>query len=798
MFLGTNFMVQAQPWINEIHYDNNGGDVGEGIEIAGAAGTDLSCLSIVLYNGNTGNSYSTTALSGIIPDEGCGYGAIWFAIANMQNGGSDGLALVYINNGFACPLATTVIQFLSYEGTLTAANGPAAGQLSVDIGVAETGSTPIGQSLQLTGAGNNYAAFTWSTPSAASTGSLNTAAGQSITPCGGNSVTTGALTGAPFTADCGTGTGTNGSVAFTSTGTFNAPNIYVVQLSDATGSFASPVVIGNLASTANAGNIPFTIPSATVSGAGYLIRIVATDPAVVGSSTAPFTITQTNPCSITTGAVATTPFAVNCTTSTTAAGTVAFTSTGVFNPGNVYTVELSDETGSFIAPTVIGTLASTANAGSINITIPFTVNTGAAYVVRVISSDPAITGSTSAAFTITQMAQCLPSIPNTSGLIINEFSNGSTGAQEYYEFVVAGECGALVDIRGFILDDNNGTFSTNFPLTGSGVASGHFRFSAAAQWAAIPVGSLIVVYNACDRNPSLPADDPSDLIIVDSLYVVPHTSPLFESCGTRPAAPTDSTYAPCTYATAAACPAFSWGPLGLRNAGDAIQVRSPNGAYFHGISYGNATISGGPDNTKLFTTNGSGLVGWFTTGDFRNIAQWQSGPAPANETPGLPNDAANLLWLRAMRDTVSANCPIVVLPVELSSFSGRNTKKGNLIMWSTDSERDASHFIIERSTDAKNWENIHYENAVGNSTNTMNYSFVDDSYDRSINYYRLNQFDIDGANTLYNRYIYIDNSKLSNNNVVRIVNVLGQDISADTPGIQIHVFEDGSSKKFYK
>ena len=35
-------------WINEFHYDNNGGDVGEFVEIAGVAGTDLSLYSNAL------------------------------------------------------------------------------------------------------------------------------------------------------------------------------------------------------------------------------------------------------------------------------------------------------------------------------------------------------------------------------------------------------------------------------------------------------------------------------------------------------------------------------------------------------------------------------------------------------------------------------------------------------------------------------------------------------------------------------------------------------------------------------
>ncbi|MCB1070736.1 MAG: hypothetical protein KDL31_10310 [Kiritimatiellae bacterium] len=63
-------------WINELDYDNVGTDSNEFVEIAGPAGTDLSVYSVVLYNATDRKVYQTDALSGIIDDEGCGYGAI--------------------------------------------------------------------------------------------------------------------------------------------------------------------------------------------------------------------------------------------------------------------------------------------------------------------------------------------------------------------------------------------------------------------------------------------------------------------------------------------------------------------------------------------------------------------------------------------------------------------------------------------------------------------------------------------------------------------------------------------------
>ena len=152
-------------FINEIHYDNDGGDVGEFIEVAGEAGLDLTGYTLALYNGSNGTVYGTISLTGTIDDEGTGFGAVSFERSGIQNGSPDGVALVDPDGN--------VLQFLSYEGTITATDGPASGSTSEDIGVAETTTTPIGQSLQLEGTGSESSSFSWAGPSAASPGSIN-------------------------------------------------------------------------------------------------------------------------------------------------------------------------------------------------------------------------------------------------------------------------------------------------------------------------------------------------------------------------------------------------------------------------------------------------------------------------------------------------------------------------------------------------------------------------------------------------------------------------------------------------
>ena len=495
---------------------------------------------------------------------------------------------------------------------------------------------------------------------------------------------------------------------------------------------------------------------------------------------------------ITTGTVTGNPFTVDC-AGTTDAGTIDFTSIGTFIGGNIYTAQLSDAAGSFASPTSIGTLASTANSGTINITIPAGTASGSGYLIRVISDNPVTTGSSSAVFTITQTGTCGPTLP--AGLIINEWSNGPAGSQEYYEFVVAGQCGELVDIRGYILDDNNGTFTTpaSYSGTASGIAPGHFRFAFVAQWASIPVGSLILIYNANDPNTDLPADDPTDANN-DSLYVVPHNNALFERCLSMPIATTpDSLYTPCTYTVS---PLSGWGALSLRNSGDAIQVRQPDGTYYQGVSYGGSEISGGPNNLKLFTGSGSAMAGWFTNGDFFDISNWTSGAANVtNQTAGLANNALNQAWLLEMRDSQTENCPFTTLPVEITLFEGWNEPYGNKIIWETATEKNSDYFVIDRSIDGKSWIEVQTIKSVGNSETTSKYSTVDIGFEEVMNYYRLSQYDLDGTEKRHYKSVTIDNSIVSDIELIGIYNILGQPVTYEYKGLQIHVFSNGTSKK---
>jgi hypothetical protein len=109
-----------------------------------------------------------------------------------------------------------------------------------------------------------------------------------ISTISAQTITTGTISGSTFCS------GSAVSVPFTKQGGFNPSNIFTAQLSDASGSFASPVAIGTLASNTG-GTIPATIPLSTISGTGYRIRVVSSIPPVTGSDNGTDLTIETTP-----------------------------------------------------------------------------------------------------------------------------------------------------------------------------------------------------------------------------------------------------------------------------------------------------------------------------------------------------------------------------------------------------------------------------------------------------------------------------------------------------------------------
>jgi len=81
--------------------------------------------------------------------------------------------------------------------------------------------------------------------------------------------------------------------------------------------------------------------------------------------------------------------------------------------------------------------------------------------------------------------------------------------------------------------------------------------------------------------------------------------------------------------------------------------------------------------------------------------------------------------------------PYVALPVTIVNFDAKRSGNVNNLSWVTTQESNASRFVVERSTDGKNFNEIGFVAAFGNSSTAKNYRFVDAAPNKGNNYYRL-------------------------------------------------------------
>ncbi len=90
------------------------------------------------------------------------------------------------------------------------------------------------------------------------------------------------------------------------------------------------------------------------------------------------------------------------------------------------------------------------------------------------------------------------------------------------------------------------------------------------------------------------------------------------------------------------------------------------------------------------------------------------------------------------------------LPITLVEFIGKPMPIGNVLNWTSSSEKNNDHFSVERSQDMQHFEAIGEVKGNGSTEAISHYNFTDKQPLSGINYYRLRQFDFDGSNALSN------------------------------------------------
>jgi hypothetical protein len=134
------------------------------------------------------------------------------------------------------------------------------------------------------------------------------------------------------------------------------------------------------------------------------------------------------------------------------------------------------------------------------------------------------------------------------------------------------------------------------------------------------------------------------------------------------------------------------------------------------------------------------------------------------------------------------------LPIELTSFKGVAQEKFNTLSWTTASESNIDYYTLERSTDGENWRLVSTQTGSTAGDFSLTYSVNDADYiPNEVNYYRLSKTTKDGKSEAIRTISLVNNGEPLK--VLKVVNMLGQEVQSDYEGLRIIIYSDGSVLK---
>lgn len=141
------------------------------------------------------------------------------------------------------------------------------------------------------------------------------------------------------------------------------------------------------------------------------------------------------------------------------------------------------------------------------------------------------------------------------------------------------------------------------------------------------------------------------------------------------------------------------------------------------------------------------------------LLQNLSGVSLAGMFQGGSDEGFDQYWVRG------SLLQAMVFPVELLSFEAIVIDESVRLQWATASEINHDFFSIERSVNARDFEEIQEISGTGNSQETRNYETWDHDPYTGTSFYRLKSVDVDGAYQ-YSRIVEVHISALASNELI--------------------------------
>lgn len=531
------------------------------------------------------------------------------------------------------------------------------------------------------------------------TGSLNTNGALTVNPI---SITTGAVN----SIFC---QGNTIFIPYTRCGGFSTGNVFTAQLSDVNGNFTGGETnIGTLTSVNN-GNISAVIPASATPGNLYCIRVISSNPNVVGSLNTTGNLTL-NPFTMTVGSLNT----IYCPGNQIV---VPFTVCGGFTTGNVFTAQLSDAYGNFTGgQQTLGTLTGI-NGGNIIGTIPPATPAGSLYRIRIVSSTPYVVGGVNG-FDI--IINPLTNLSGTSFLNTGTAYaplSGNTNVP-----VAIGDLNDgisdIVDI-GFTFNFGNTNY-TQFKMSTNGFITFDLTSTATNLYNPIAATSSTLVIAGFASN-----------------LILSGTKPMsFKLTGTAPNRILKLQWQNITHTPNAP-------GSGALTAGE-FQIWLYETTNVYEVIYGTFAT------TAIANFGSYAQVGWKGKcptdgkGVYKSSYPYWDSPYPTNYLTSMSFGSSGGFMFLPYPGQMFRFTPPAILPIELVEFSGEQQDDHILLEWTTASELNNDHFEIEHSIDGYEFKSIGTIAGAGTATNAHHYALTDHDWNAGTNYYRLKQIDFDG------------------------------------------------------
>lgn len=127
---------------------------------------------------------------------------------------------------------------------------------------------------------------------------------------------------------------------------------------------------------------------------------------------------------------------------------------------------------------------------------------------------------------------------------------------------------------------------------------------------------------------------------------------------------------------------------------------------------------------------------------------------------GSNTDGNFVTWNDTIPSYGNNGCSSIVLPLKFINVSAVNKKNTNMISWATSEEMNVSYFVVEKSSNAKDYFSLAGINANANFSNNQQYQYTDNNLESSILYYRIKAVDINGLYS-YSKTVSAQSGKIS-------------------------------------